>query len=96
MSLHGFGWDDPPDEEKRELITRLAAIATDRGIRLILCPQEAYLVPSVTLARCIDVERMSDVAGLSISARRKGNRPDCMCSESRDLGDYDTCPHGCV
>ncbi len=94
--LHGFGWDDPPDEEKRELITRLAAIATDRGIRLTLCSQEAYLVPRVTLARCIDVERLSDVAGRSISARRKGNRPDCMCSESRDLGDYDTCPHGCV
>ena len=94
--LHEFAWNDPSVEEKRELITRLAVIASDRGIRLTLCSQETYLVPGVTLARCIDAERMSDVAGRSVSARRKGNRPDCMCSESRDLGDYDTCPHGCV
>ena len=25
-----------------------------------------------------------------------GNRPDCECHESRDIGEYDTCPHGCV
>ena len=94
--LHGFGWDDPPDDEKRELVARLAVVAADRGIRLTLCSQEAYLVPGVAPARCIDAERLSDVAGRPIAARRKGNRPGCMCSESRDLGDYDTCPHGCV
>jgi DNA repair photolyase len=26
----------------------------------------------------------------------KGNRPECACHESRDIGEYDTCPHGCV
>ncbi|HWH72257.1 MAG TPA: DUF1848 family protein, partial [Candidatus Sulfotelmatobacter sp.] len=40
--------------------------------------------------------RLSDVAGRPIKARLKGNRKDCDCFESRDVGDYDTCPHGCV
>ncbi len=94
--LHGFAWDDPSDDRKRELARRLAAIAADRGMRLTICSQEAYLVPGATPARCIDAARLSDVAGRPIAARRKGNRPGCMCSESRDIGDYDTCPHGCV
>ncbi len=35
-------------------------------------------------------------AGRRIVARPKGNRPDCLCHQSRDIGAYDTCPHGCV
>ena len=94
--LNGFDWDDPADDDKRELARRLAAIAAERGIRLTVCSQAAYLVPGAAPARCIDAERLADVAGRPIEARAKGNRPDCMCSESRDIGDYDTCPHGCV
>ena len=94
--LHGFGWNDPADDEKRALAVRLAAVAADRGIRLTLCSQEAYLVPGAAPSRCIDAERLSDVGGRPVAAPRKGNRPGCMCSESRDIGDYDTCPHGCV
>jgi hypothetical protein len=36
------------------------------------------------------------VSGRRLSAKLKGNRPDCGCFESRDVGEYDTCPHGCV
>ena len=25
-----------------------------------------------------------------------GNRPGCLCARSRDIGAYDTCPHGCA
>ncbi|HMN30080.1 MAG TPA: DUF1848 family protein [Caldilineaceae bacterium] len=31
-----------------------------------------------------------------LTAKLKGNRPDCACYLSRDIGEYDTCPHGCV
>jgi DNA repair photolyase len=53
-------------------------------------------MPGVEAARCIDAGRLGDCAGYAITARQKGNRPDCRCAESRDIGDYDTCPHGCV
>ena len=53
-------------------------------------------VPGAVAARCVDSQRLSDVAGRPLAARTKGNRPGCLCAESRDIGAYDTCPHGCV
>jgi hypothetical protein len=47
-------------------------------------------------ARCIDTARLSAVAGAPVRAAQKGNRPECACFEARDIGEYDTCPHGCV
>lgn len=92
----GFDWRDPEEEEKRALVTDLAATAQQCGLRLTVCAQAAYLLPGVEAARCIDAARLSDCAGYPIAARQKGNRPDCLCAESRDIGDYDTCPHGCA
>lgn len=52
--------------------------------------------PRLAAARCIDAVRLSDIAGYDITARQKGNRDGCLCAESRDIGTYDTCAHGCV
>lgn len=92
----GLVWRDPEDEEKRALLADLAATAQECGLRLTVCSQDVYLMPGVDAARCIDAVRLSDCAGYTINARQKGNRPDCRCAESRDIGDYDTCPHGCA
>ncbi|MEQ8586545.1 MAG: DUF1848 domain-containing protein [Thalassobaculaceae bacterium] len=92
----GIAWHDPPASEKRALLARLAEIAADRGIRPSLCAQPDLLVPGLDPAACIDIGRLSDVAGRAIGAREKGNRPGCLCAESRDIGAYDSCPHGCL
>ncbi len=92
-----FEWRIPEAEEKRALLTDLAAIAAGQGMSLTLCTQPALDgVSGVTPARCVDAARLSDAAGRFIKARQKGNRPGCLCAESRDIGAYDTCPHGCV
>ncbi len=93
---HGFAWRDPEDDEKRGLIGELAAIAAGHGMRLTVCTQPALVVAGAAAARCIDADRLSDVAGRAITARVKGNRPGCLCHESRDIGAYDSCPQGCV
>jgi hypothetical protein len=93
---HGFSWRDPDDGEKRALLAELAGIATEFGLRPSLCAQPALLSPGLEAARCIDAGRLSDVAGRPVMARTKGNRPGCLCAESRDIGAYDSCPHGCV
>jgi len=93
---HGFAWRDPGEGEKRALAGELAAIAAAHGMRLTVCSQPDYAVDDAEPARCIDAARLSDVAGHAIAARVKGNRPDCLCHESRDIGVYDSCPQGCV
>ena len=93
---HGFLWHDPSVEEKRELLGRLSVIAAEHGIAPTLCSQPELLVPGLGEARCIDAERLADVAQRPIAARESGNRPGCRCALSRDIGAYDTCPHGCV
>ncbi|MGH6960353.1 MAG: DUF1848 domain-containing protein [Dongiaceae bacterium] len=93
---HGFEWRDPAPDERRALLTEFAGIAANNGLRLTLCAQPDLLVAGTSPARCIDAERLSDVAGEQIRAAQKGNRPGCACVESRDIGAYDSCPHGCV
>ncbi|MDA0264709.1 MAG: DUF1848 domain-containing protein [Chloroflexi bacterium] len=92
----GFSWEDPQDSLKLSLAADLAQMATKRGIRLTMCSQDKYLAPGISPAKCVDAERLSLVAGYPILAELKGNRPDCGCFASKDIGEYDTCPHGCV
>lgn len=93
---HGFLWRDPPAEEKQHLLRGLAAIARDEGLAPTLCSQPELLGPGLGEARCIDAERLADVAQHPLAAPTGGNRPGCRCAQSRDIGAYDTCPHGCV
>lgn len=90
---HGFVWRDPALEEKRRLRAELEQIGGAHGMALSVCAQADV---GGQAAVCVDAARLSDVAGHRVAGRRKGNRPDCLCAESRDIGAYDSCPHGCV
>ena len=92
----GFQWRDIETREKRALVSELADIAASCNMRMTVCAQNSILIDGVSGARCVDAERLSKVAGETISAKEMGNRPGCLCHQSRDIGAYDTCPHGCV
>lgn len=92
----GFAWEDPPVEVKYAFATELAGIAHSYGMQLAMCSQKEFLAPGVVEAHCVDAQRLSEVAGRPIKAKLQGNRPDCGCFFARDIGEYDTCPHGCV
>ena len=99
-AVEGFDWsmheataypDDLADGRARGLVRQLAQIAQDHGMRLTVCAQERFLIPGlVEEAHCIDATWFGG------EYARHGNRKECACSASRDIGEYDTCPHGCV
>ena len=91
-----FSWRDPSPDVKRGLLSDLVEIAGKHSIRLSICTQPDLMVPGATEARCIDADRLMTVSGRTFRSKLKGNRFNCGCYESRDIGDYDTCPHGCV
>jgi hypothetical protein len=93
---HRFAWSEPAEAAKRALVSALIPIAARHGMTLALCTQPQYRVDGARDARCIDAARLSAVAGHPIAARTRGNRAGCLCAESRDIGAYDSCPHGCV
>ena len=93
---HGFTWEDPSDNNKLSLLHDLTAIAAARGMRIKVCSQKAYLTAEVGEARCVDAQRLMEIAGRRFGAKLQGNRKECGCFYSKDIGDYDTCPHGCV
>lgn len=91
-----IGWRDPEAAAKQALLAELAAIAADCGMALTLCGQPELLVPGVPESRCIDANRLSDLANRPIAAAEKPHRARCACFSARDIGAYDTCPHGCA
>jgi Domain of unknown function (DUF1848) len=99
---YGFSWSDHEamtSGSVRILISELAEISRSHGMRLKICSQKAFLTPGLTAeARCVDAERLERVSGKNIVDRveLRGNRKECGCFASKDIGEYDTCPHGCV
>ena len=88
-----------PKRSGRVLAAEFAQVAVSHGMRLKVCSQKAFLIPGVVEeARCVDADRLERVAGhpLEEKPRQRGNRKECGCFASKDIGEYDTCPHGCV
>lgn len=93
LAKAGVTWRVPEPQEQAGLIADLRAIAAERAIALSLCTQPDLAIAPA--ARCIDAARLADIAGRPVAAATKGNRPGCLCAESRDIGAYDSCVHGC-
>jgi hypothetical protein len=91
-----FTWTDPDDQTKRNLMRELLKIARLRKMKMTVCSQPYLLEPGVDESHCVDARRLSTLAGRDIQAHLKGARKECGCYESKDIGDYNTCPHGCV
>jgi hypothetical protein len=82
---------------KIDLANELAAIAERHGIRMSSCCGDYLLNEKIEKAHCIDggiIERLFFPDGLQY--KQKPTRQQCGCTESTDIGAYDTCPHGCV
>jgi hypothetical protein len=84
-------------DQKIALADRLAAIAERYGIRMYSCCGEYLVSPVIQKAHCIDgaiIQQLFSPGGFEY--KDKPTRKECGCTESYDIGAYDTCPHGCV
>ena len=91
----GFTWFDPPMAEKQAFLASLAPVAQAAGMRLTLCAQPDLSIDGVAAAACIDPTRLFGPNHGRRTAMSR-NRPGCRCAAARDIGHYETCPHGCV
>lgn len=79
------------------LISHLSAVAKDCGMSIQSCAEVIDLQGlGVNHGKCIDDELISDLFSLTVSGKKdKGQRLPCGCIESVDIGQYNTCLHGC-
>lgn len=88
---------DCGNDFKIELANKLADIAAGYGIEMLSCCGEYFVGEKIKKAHCVDggiIEELFSPDGFSYKA--KPTRKECGCTESTDIGTYDTCPHGCV
>lgn len=91
-----FTWRDPAGDERQTILKSLLKTARANGMALTICSQPEFASTEISEAHCIDAQRLSRIGGRTIIAKLKGMRETCGCYQSKDIGDYDTCPHGCV
>jgi len=81
-----------------DLSQHLHRIAEKHNILLASCAEELDLKHyGIPHGRCIDDKLIEEISGFAINVSKdKGQRSDCGCVASVDIGAYNTCQHGCV
>lgn len=102
-SINYHEWDE---ESMREFALRLSMLNRDNwNFRLATCAERIDLSEyGIEHNRCIDPELISRLAPddailqnfLYNTKTDSGQRKACGCILSKDIGAYNTCPHGCL
>lgn len=80
-----------------ELFSHISCIAKNAGMQVLTCAEEKdFSSIGICAGSCIDSNLINAIGGRTTYKRDLGQRPDCKCSVSRDIGINDTCLHGCT
>lgn len=94
-ALKKHGIQTVPRSMQMELLSHFSAISNQYGISLAACAEDSEL--PVTKSSCIDHHRLATISGKTyVVPKAKGQRPNCGCCESIDIGSYRTCPGNCI
>lgn len=96
-SSTGIEITETSQDFKIDLANELADTADHHGIKMFSCCGDCLIGDKIKKAHCIDgsiIESLFFPKGLQYV--EKPTRDQCGCTESTDIGTYDTCPHGCV
>lgn len=88
-----------PDVETRfKLLSQLSLIANSGNIELMTCAvPEDYSSIGIVKGKCIDDDLIYRLTGKRpVPGKDTGQREECYCAPSIDIGAYNTCTHGCI
>ncbi len=85
------------DLKKYEIAKNIAIIAKKYNITIQTCATNIdYSNIGILNSGCITSDILSKANDIKYkNIKHYGNRPGCNCMETRNIGDYDTCPNGC-
>lgn len=96
-NTRGLNLRELPEDEMLELAAGMSDIAKGSGVTLQTCSEAIDLEQyGIGHGACIDGKLVERITGKPLSVgKAKTQRPLCKCVESFDIGQYDTCIHGC-
>ncbi len=89
----------PPDESEMYTIAKeIAYIARGHNIKVETCAEKIDLAAlGIEHGKCIDNRLITELTGMDLKITKdKNQRELCGCVVSSDIGEYDTCSHGCL
>lgn len=109
LRASGKGFRELTGDEMRAFAARLADMARPWGLAIATCAEAIDLTEfGVERNKCIDdvllarlfprdteLQRFLGAEGTRHRLKDKGQRKECGCIVSKDIGAYDTCPHLC-
>ena len=96
-NTQGLNLYELSEDEMHELAAGMSRIAKGSGVTLQTCSEVIGLEEyGIEHGACIDGKLIERITGKPVKAgKAKSQRPLCNCVESFDIGQYDTCIHGC-
>lgn len=93
----------PNESQKHAILQAFAKIASQHGIQVEACAENGDwsqygIVPSKCIDGAIFEELLSQKYGVTVKRKNQkldGQRKHCGCMPAVDIGQYDTCCHGC-
>ena len=85
------------ENDKNEIAKHIGMIAQKHNILLQTCATlENYDEYNILQSGCMTADILGKANDITFrNIKHSGNRKGCRCMESRNIGDYDTCPNGC-
>ncbi|MCM1541764.1 MAG: DUF1848 domain-containing protein [Blautia sp.] len=96
-NMAAFGLQEISPQELRAFARQIADMAHANGMVMAACSEAMDLEAcGIEHNHCIDKELIERLTGYRIKAGKdKGQRAECGCIESVEVGTYDTCRSGC-
>ena len=84
-------------KDKTEIARNIGAIAKKHNMIIQTCAtDENYEQYGILTSGCLTADILGRANNVKFKKlKHSGNRKNCNCMESRNIGDYDTCPNGC-
>jgi DNA repair photolyase len=85
------------NEQLLELSKFMSDVAYKNGMQITSCAEQVDVASAgIEHGKCIDERLIYDVFNLSLDSKKdKGQREECGCIRSIDIGMYNTCLHEC-